>query len=212
MSNLENYICDGSSCHQLGHSQLDMDTFAWSGLVGGKDGQSFTKSDLAPVVIVFVSKGWCKYCVRISPVLSHIHKYNSEKLSIVVLNHSFVEVPYQEDGFEQFMRGKDLFNLNHSPKSPDELRELRKMLTDHCIEFPALLVFNRDTGKLITNDGYSILKSVYDLKKEYDYSSADVSDEFVRDIGLDFWVNAGSRHRKEPQAQTNCFKTASELR
>jgi hypothetical protein len=122
---------------------------------------------LSDIIVLFVSKGWCKYCSLISPNLNSIQNYNKDKMSFVVLNQSFIEKPYQEEGFKIFMKDKDLLNMNYNPESELELKSFRLFLRDHCIEFPALFVFSRKTGELITNDGYNAFNSVFNLKQEF---------------------------------------------
>ncbi|KAJ3345522.1 Poly(U)-binding-splicing factor puf60 [Entophlyctis luteolus] len=209
MSNLEHYRCNGTRCVELGHEPLTIDTFNWENLVD-KNGSKASRADLADVVIVFISKGWCKYCGRmqVSPILSNIHAHNSEKISLVIQNHSFVEIPYQEDGFQKFMREKEFYNLNYEPKSEEDLANLRKMLRDHCIEFPAFFVFQRESGKLLTNDGYTIIKSLYDLSKDYDNSSCDACREFSKPIDLEFWTRAGAIMQPQDAAAKALLESA----
>ncbi|KAI8891806.1 hypothetical protein BC833DRAFT_613258 [Globomyces pollinis-pini] len=165
MSNAEHYLCDGSQCEKLAHKPLIMSSFDWSKMLD-KKGNHATIESLANIVIVFISKGWCKYCCRISPNLDKIQDFNTNEFSLVIQNHSFIEKPYQEEGFKQFMEGKSFFNMNYIPESDEELKAFRLFLRDHSIEFPALFVFDRNSGKVITNDGYNAIKSVFDLKKD----------------------------------------------
>ncbi|KAI8897609.1 hypothetical protein BC833DRAFT_36277 [Globomyces pollinis-pini] len=165
MSNAEYYNCDGSKCNELNHVPLSMESFDWSRMLDG-NGNATTRDQLADIVVVFISKGWCKYCCQISPILNQIQQHNKDKFSLVILNHSFIEKPYQEEGFKTFMHDKQFYNMNYQPSTSQELIDFRLFLRDHAIEFPAFFVFDNVTGKIITNDGYNAIKSVCDLKAD----------------------------------------------
>lgn len=62
-------------------------------------------------------------------------------------------------------------------------------------EFPAFFVFDRDTKKILTNDGYTIMKSLYDLKKVVNCGGGcdNCKEEFSKQLDLQFWIRAASK-------------------